>query len=135
MFQLIYNNPILFSYHIIHPKIKIAIPFFYNLCYNKKYFDMSKNAYILSWTKEFIAMSEIFSLISKYISIITKQICEKYGYDEQTALRNFTSSETCRMLKNPELEMWEFCPDIIFEMWECEQITGNPRNSIYIRSK
>ena len=58
---------------------------------------MSKNAYILSWTKEFIAMSEIFSLISKYISIITKQICEKYGYDEQTA--------------------------------------GNPRNSIYIRSK
>ena len=46
-------------------------------------------------------MSEIFSLISKYISIITKQICEKYGYDEQTALRNFTSSETCRMLKNP----------------------------------
>ena len=42
---------------------------------------MSKNAYILSWTKEFIAMSEIFSLISKYISIITKQICEKYGYD------------------------------------------------------
>lgn len=35
VFQLIYNNPILFSYHIIHPKIKIAIPFFYNLCYNK----------------------------------------------------------------------------------------------------
>ena len=28
VFQLIYNNPILFSYHIIHPKIKIAIPFF-----------------------------------------------------------------------------------------------------------
>lgn len=59
-------------------------------------------------------MSEIFSLISKYISIITKQICEKYGYDEQTALRSFASSETCRMLENPELEMWEFCPDIIF---------------------
>lgn len=35
------------------------------------------------------------------------------------------------MLENPELEMWEFCPDVIFEMWECEQITGNPRNSIY----
>lgn len=77
-------------------------------------------------------MNENISLISKYISIITKQICEKYGYDEQTALRNFTSSETCRMLKNPELEMWEFCPDIIFEMWECEQITGNPRNSMSI---
>ena len=60
---------------------------------------MSKNAYILSWTKEFIAMSEIFSLISKYISIITKQICEKYGYDEQTALRNFTSSEDLSYVK------------------------------------
>ena len=69
-------------------------------------------------------MNENISLISKYISIITKQIFEKYGYDEQTALKIFASSETCRMLENPELEMWE-----------CEQITGNPRNSIYIRSK
>lgn len=80
-------------------------------------------------------MNENISLISKYISIITKQIFEKYGYDEQTALKIFASSETCRMLENPELEMQEFCPDVIFEMWECEQITGNPRNSIYIRSK
>ena len=70
-------------------------------------------------------MNENISLISKYISIITKQIFEKYGYDEQTALKIFASSETCRMLENPELEMWEFCPDVIFEMWECEQITGN----------
>ena len=58
-------------------------------------------------------MNENISLISKYISIINKQICEKYGYDEQTALKSFASSETYRMLENPELEMWEFCPDII----------------------
>ena len=74
-------------------------------------------------------------ILSDYISDITGQICEKYGYDEQTALRSFISSETCHMLETPELEMWEFCPDVIFEMWECEQITGNPRNSIYIRGE
>ena len=51
-------------------------------------------------------MNENISLISKYISIITKQIFEKYGYDEQTALKIFASSVTCRMLENPELEMW-----------------------------
>ena len=74
-------------------------------------------------------------ILSDYISDITGQICEKYGYDEQTALRSFISSETCHMLENPELEMLGFCPDVIFEMWECEQITGNPRNSIYIRGE
>jgi hypothetical protein len=37
------------------------------------------------------------------------------------------------MLCNPALEMWEFSPVGIFDMWEAEQITGNPRNSLYIR--
>ena len=87
--------------------------------------------------RAFKSQADMFEFVHPKLSKVygIRYYCEKYGYDEQTALRNFTSSETCRMLKNPELEMWEFCPDIIFEMWECEQITGNPRNSIYIRSK
>ena len=42
-------------------------------------------------------------------------------------------SETYKMLRNPNLEMWEFSPLGIFDMWECEQITGDPRTSLYIR--
>ncbi len=53
--------------------------------------------------------------------------------EEKAALRRFLFSETYKMLADPKLEMWEFCPDVIMELWECEQITGNPRNSIYIK--
>lgn len=74
-------------------------------------------------------------ILSDYIADIIGRICEKYGFEEKAAMRKFISSETCRMLENPELEMWEFCPDVIFEIWECEQITGNPRNSSYIRGE
>ena len=41
--------------------------------------------------------------------------------------------QTYKMLANPELEMWDFSPFGIFDMWEAEQVTGNPRNSLYIR--
>ena len=37
------------------------------------------------------------------------------------------------MLADEKLEMWDFSPIGIFDMWESEQITGNPRNSLYLR--
>ena len=49
------------------------------------------------------------------------------------ALRKFFYSETYKMLSNFELEMWDFSPLVIFDMWENEQVTGNPRNSLYMR--
>ena len=74
-------------------------------------------------------------LLGDYLSDIVALMHEKYGLDEEVAMRRFVFSETYRMLSNPALEMWEFCPDVIMEMWECEQITGNPRNSVYLRSE
>ncbi len=59
-------------------------------------------------------------------------IIEKYSFDEMGALRDFIQSETYQMLADKELKMWDFSPQIIFDLWECEKITGNPRNSIYI---
>ena len=47
--------------------------------------------------------------------------------------KKFLKSETYSMLANPEFEMWDFSCAGIFDMWETEQITGNPRNSLYIR--
>ncbi len=73
--------------------------------------------------------------LSSYVSEVTGYMVEKYGLEEKTAMRKFLFSEACRMLEDPELEMWEFCPKVLFEMWESEQITGDPRNSSYIRGE
>ena len=72
-------------------------------------------------------------LLDYYDKELVKLICNKYAYTPQEALRKFLASETYRMLRNPQLAMWNFSPLGIFDMWESEQITGNPRNALYIR--
>ena len=76
---------------------------------------------------------ELPYILSYYNGEITQMISEKYGYNLMDSLRMFLRSVTYRMLRNPELEMWEFSPLGIFDMWETEQITGDPHNSLYIR--
>lgn len=78
---------------------------------------------------------EMAYLLGQYDKEVVLMICNKYGLDFQVALRRFIFSEAYRMLANPDLAMWEFCPHGIFDMWESEQITGDPRNSIYIRGE
>lgn len=65
---------------------------------------------------------------------VSKLIMDKYGYDERIALKSFLESQTYRMLVDKSLEVYVFSPRAVFDMWECEKITGNPRNSIYIRA-
>ncbi len=72
-------------------------------------------------------------VLSFYNGEVSRMICQKYGMEQMTALRKFVSSQTYAMLIDENLEMWEFSPIGIFDMWESEQITGNPRNSLYIR--
>ena len=72
-------------------------------------------------------------ILSFYDSEITQMICQKYGLNPFEAFRRFLFSETYRMLTDPELEMLEFSHLGIFDMWESEQITGDPRNSLYLR--
>ena len=72
-------------------------------------------------------------ILDYYDQEIVKMISEKYGFDQMDALRKFLTSETYKMLSDSELEMWEFAPAAIFDMWESEQITGEPRNSLYLR--
>lgn len=72
-------------------------------------------------------------VLEYYDKNVVKMMCEKYDLNEWDALRRFLSSETYRMLSDPELEMWDFGYPAIFDMWETEQITGSPRNSAYIR--
>lgn len=65
---------------------------------------------------------------------VINQIILKYGFDEKKAMRKFIMSETYQMLIDQELEIYMMSPQIVFDMWESEQITGNPRNSLYLRS-
>lgn len=60
-------------------------------------------------------------------------IIDKYGMDERKALREFLESETYGMLLDTETEVCTMSPYILFDMWESEKITGDPRNSQYIR--
>ena len=76
---------------------------------------------------------DMILILAYYDKEVIRMICNKYGYAQKDALRKFLFSETYRMLRNPKLEMWDFSPAGIFDMWESEQITGNPRNSLYIR--
>ncbi len=74
-------------------------------------------------------------ILHHYDEEIIRLISEKYGFTPLEALRMFLKSKTYQMLVNPELEMWDFSPLVIFDLWENEKITGNPRTSIYLRAE
>lgn len=43
------------------------------------------------------------------------------------------NSKTHAMLANDDMKLWHFSPLAVFDMWEAEEATGDPRNSLYIR--
>ena len=49
------------------------------------------------------------------------------------ALRQFVISRTHEMLENAETGMTAFGAGAVFEIWETEKRTGDPRQSVYIR--
>lgn len=77
--------------------------------------------------------NEMTFILPFYNEKVSQMIVEKYDIEPLSALRKFLFSETYRMLTNKELEMWDFSPFGIFDMWEVEQVTGDPRNSLYLR--
>lgn len=51
------------------------------------------------------------------------------------ALKSFVSSKTHEMLENEDCGMADFGAGAIFEIWECEKVTGDPKRSVYIREE
>jgi hypothetical protein len=72
-------------------------------------------------------------ILDYYDREVSQMISQKYGYSAMDAYKKFMFSKTYEMLSNPELLMWDFSCFCIFDMWEAEQRTGDPRNSIYIQ--
>ncbi len=73
------------------------------------------------------------SIMQNFDSEVSRLIAESRGPDALEALRLFLPSETRLMLLDDDLKMWHFSPLAVFDMWENEQATGDPRNSLYLR--
>lgn len=74
-------------------------------------------------------------IIDYYNNEVIMMIAEKYGFKPMDALKIFVCSKTHEMLENADHGMTDFGAEAIFEIWECEKITGDPRNSVYIREE
>ncbi len=71
--------------------------------------------------------------IDYYDHEVVRMINEKYGIDPMTALERFVCSKTHEMLEDADYGLISFGAPAIFEIWEAENLTGNPGNSIYLR--
>lgn len=74
-------------------------------------------------------------ILDYYDCEVVSMIVQKYGYDYMDALRIFVSSQTHTMLEDAEYGMISYGAGALLEIWEAEKITGDPRNSIYIRGE
>ena len=72
-------------------------------------------------------------VLQYYDKTVAEMIMEKYGYSAEKSISMFLQSKTHDMLEDEEMFMVEFGCPAIFEIWEAEQITGDPRSSAYIR--
>ncbi len=73
------------------------------------------------------------SILQNIDAAVACEIARSRGVSDMDGLRMFVSSETHRMLEDDDLRLWYFSPLAIFDMWEHEIATGDPRNSLYIR--
>jgi len=64
---------------------------------------------------------------------VAELISKSRNVSDMDALRLFLDSKTHEMLSDNALRLWHFSPLAIFDMWEAEQATGDPRNSLYLR--
>ena len=98
---------------------------------------MEKNMLLYHGSNVEVSNPKISDCIPYILQFYDKElallISNKYGYPIMDSYRKFLFSKTYQMLCNPELEMWEFSPAGIFDMWEAELVTGEPRNSLYLR--
>lgn len=73
------------------------------------------------------------SILQNFDSEVAGLIAKSRKISDMDALRLFLCSKTYEMLADDDLKLWYFSPLVIFDMWEVEQATGDPRNSLYLR--
>ena len=73
------------------------------------------------------------SILQNVDAEVAIQIANSRGISQMDGLRIFLASETHEMLTDDALKLWHLSPIAIFDLWENEIATGDPRNSLYIR--
>lgn len=73
------------------------------------------------------------SILQDIDSEVAMAIARSRGISQMDGLRLFLASETHEMLLDDSLKLWYFSPLVLFDMWENEIATGDPRNSLYIK--
>ena len=73
------------------------------------------------------------SIMQNFDAELAGLISKSRGVSLMDGLRIFLRSQTHKMLLDNELRLWHFSPLAIFDMWENEEATGDPGNSLYLR--
>lgn len=76
-----------------------------------------------------------YFVLDYYNKAVINKIISKYGIEQNEAVKLFITSKTHEMLEDSENGLFELNDNAIFDMWECEQLTGEPRKSVYIRGE
>lgn len=77
----------------------------------------------------------IYFAIDYYDRHIIQRIIDKYDFSPMDAARSFIMSKTHAMLEDADYGLLAFPEYAVFDMWEAERVTGDPRNSEYVRGE
>lgn len=77
----------------------------------------------------------LYFTIDYYDRKVIELIMKKYNFEQMKAFRKFVMSKTHLMLEDASYGLLSFSEYAVFDMWEAEQITGDPRESVYIRGE
>ena len=74
------------------------------------------------------------SILQNFDSQLALMIAKSRKIDLMDGLRLFLKSKTHEMLVDDDMKRWYFSPLVVFDMWENEVATGDPRNSLNLRA-
>lgn len=74
------------------------------------------------------------SILKNFDSQLALMIAKSRKIDLIGGLRLFLKSKTHEMLVDDDMKRWYFSPLVVFDMWENEVATGDPRNSLHLRA-
>ena len=73
------------------------------------------------------------SILQNFDTEIAELIAKNRGISIMDALRIFLASKTHEMLENDEMKLCYFIPLAVFDLWENEEATVDPGNSLFLR--
>ena len=77
----------------------------------------------------------VYFAIDYYDRKVIQLIIEKYNMPPIEAMKSFIMSKTHAMLEDSKCGMLSLPEYAVYDMWETEKLTGDPRNSIYVKGE